>query len=117
MPILSIVMFLTSLGFLYFIFRNINKNKILFEHAFIWIVVGFALLLFSIIESIPVWISKALGFGLVSNFLMTASIFFLLVNSFLHSLALSRQKEQIKNLVQELSIANKRITELESRDE
>lgn len=117
MTILSIVMFLSSFGFLYFIFRNINKNKILFEHAFVWILVGIALLIFSIFEVIPVWISKILGFGLVSNFLMTASIFFLLVNSFLHTVALSRQKEQLKNLVQELSLANKTIAELEKKDE
>ncbi|HFR3888852.1 TPA: DUF2304 domain-containing protein, partial [Streptococcus suis] len=36
MTIQALAMFLASLGFLYFIFRNINKNKILFEHAFMW---------------------------------------------------------------------------------
>ncbi len=44
MTIQALAMFLASLGFLYFIFRNINKNKILFEHAFMWIVIGFGLI-------------------------------------------------------------------------
>ena len=117
MPVLPFVMLFASLGFLYFIFRNINKNKILFEHAFIWIVIGFILLIFSLFEKIPVLISKILGFGLVSNFLMTTSIFFLLIIVFLHSLAVSRQKEQIKNLVQELSIIKKKISEQEKNDD
>ena len=111
MPILSLVMVFVSLTFLYFICRTINKNKILFEHAFLWLIVGVCLFLCSIFVAIPTWIAQTLGFGLVSNFLLTSSIFFLLVNSFLHSLALSRQKEDIKNLVQEVSILKKKVAE------
>lgn len=117
MTSLSIAMFVASVGFLYFIFRNINKNKILFEHAFMWIVIGIGLIVFAVFEAIPVWFSELLGFGLTSNFLLSISIFFLLIICFLHSLHLSRQKEQIKTLVQELSIAKKRIGELEENDD
>lgn len=38
MTIQSLAMLIASIG-LYFIFRNINKNNILFEHAFMWIVI------------------------------------------------------------------------------
>lgn len=44
MTIQALAMFLASLGFFVFYFRNINKNKILFEHAFMWIVIGFGLI-------------------------------------------------------------------------
>lgn len=43
MTIQALAMFLASLGFVFY-FRNINKNKILFEHAFMWIVIGFGLI-------------------------------------------------------------------------
>lgn len=113
MTIQALAMFLASLGFLYFIFRNINKNKILFEHAFMWIVIGFGLIVFSLFDIVPSWLANIFGFGLTSNFLLSISIFVLLIICFLHSIALSQQKEQIKTLVQEVSMVKKRVKELE----
>ena len=100
MSILSIVMLVASVLFLYFVFRNINQNNILFEQAFMWI--------------IPVSIAKLLGFELTSNFVMSLAIFFLLIIVFLHTISISKQKEQIKQLVQELSIMKQRMSKLES---
>ncbi len=117
MTIQSLAMLIASIGFLYFIFRNINKNNILFEHAFMWIVIGFGLIFFAIFEVIPIKLAYLLGFGLTSNFLLSVAIFLLLVIGFLHSMALSQQKQQIKNLIQEVSMAKKRISELEEQDE
>ena len=71
MTIQALAMFLASLGFLYFIFRNINKNKILFEHAFMWIVIGFGLIVFSLFDIVPSWLANIFGFGLTSNFLLS----------------------------------------------
>lgn len=113
MTIQALAMLLASVGFLYFIFRNINKNKILFEHAFMWIVIGWGLIVFALFDAVPSWLANIFGFGLTSNFLLSVSIFILLIICFLHSIALSQQKEQIKNLVQEVSMMKKRITELE----
>jgi len=107
MSILSIVMLVASILFLYFVFRNINQNNILFEQAFMWIIIGFVL--------IAVSIAKLLGFELTSNFVMSLAIFFLLVIVFLHTISISKQKEQIKQLVQELSIMKQRMSKLESK--
>ncbi|MGU8073296.1 DUF2304 domain-containing protein [Streptococcus suis] len=113
MTVQSLAMLLASIGFLYYIFRNINKNKILFEHAFMWIVIGFGLIVFALFDVIPIKLAYLFGFGLTSNFLLSVAIFVLLVIGFLHSMALSQQKQQIKNLIQEVSMAKKRIAELE----
>ena len=43
MSVLSIVMLVASIFFLYLVIRNINKNNILFEQAFMWIVISFFL--------------------------------------------------------------------------
>ena len=113
MSILSIVMLVASVLFLYFVFRNINQNNILFEQAFMWIIIGFVLIIISVFDWIPVSIAKLLGFELTSNFVMSLAIFFLLVIVFLHTISISKQKEQIKQLVQELSIMKQRMSKLE----
>ena len=104
MSVLSIVMLIASIFFLYLVIRNINKNNILFEQAFMWIV-------------IPGYFAKLLGFELTSNFLMSLTIFFLLVIGFLQTMTLSKQKEQIKHLVQELSILKSHVETKEENDE
>ncbi|HFI0447245.1 TPA: DUF2304 domain-containing protein [Streptococcus suis] len=116
MTIQSLAMLIASIGFLYYIFRNINKNNILFEHAFMWMVIGFGMIVFALFEVIPVKLAYLFGFGLTSNFLLSVAIFILLVIGFLHSMALSQQKQQIKNLIQEVSMAKKRIAEMEESD-
>ena len=47
MSILSIVMLIASVFFLYLVVRNINQNKILFEQAFMWIVISFVMIIIS----------------------------------------------------------------------
>lgn len=116
MSVLSLVMFLVALGFLYLVIRQINKNTLLFEQAFIWLVIGVVLLLISLFNEIPIWIGRLLGFELVSNFLLVLAVFFLLVTVFMHTVTVSRQKEQLKVLVQELSMTKRRLKELEEKN-
>ena len=110
MSVLSIVMLVASIFFLYLVIRNINKNNILFEQAFMWIVI-------SIFDVIPGYFARLLGFELTSNFLLSLAIFFLLVIAFLQTMTLSKQKEQIKHLVQELSILKSHVEEKEEKNE
>ncbi|MFX3847705.1 DUF2304 family protein [Streptococcus suis] len=49
---------------MYFNFRNINKNKILYEHDFIWIVIGFGLILFELFDVITIKLDYLLWFGM-----------------------------------------------------
>ena len=48
MSVLSIVMLIASIFFLYLVIRNINKNNILFEQAFMWIVISLVMIFISI---------------------------------------------------------------------
>lgn len=104
MSILSMVMLVASIFFLYLVVRNINKNKILFEQAFMWIIISFVMIVISIFDSIPGFFAGILGFELTSNFLLSLAIFFLLIVAFLQTMTLSKQKEQVKQLVQEVSL-------------
>ena len=117
MSVLSIVMLVASIFFLYLVIRNINKNNILFEQAFMWIVISLVLIVISIFDVIPGYFARLLGFELTSNFLLSLAIFFLLVIAFLQTMTLSKQKEQIKHLVQELSILKSHVEEKEEKNE
>ena len=101
MSVLSIVMLVASIFFLYLVIRNINKNNILFEQAFMWIVISLVMIVISIFDVIPGYFA----------------IFFLLVIAFLQTLTVSKQQEQIKHLVQELSILKSHIEEKEENNE
>ena len=75
MSVLSIVMLVASIFFLYLVIRNINKNNILFEQAFMWIVISLVMIIISIFDAIPVYFAELLGFELTSNFLLSLAIF------------------------------------------
>lgn len=49
MSVLSMVMLIASIFFLYLVIRNINKNNILFEQAFMWIVISLVMIIISIL--------------------------------------------------------------------
>ena len=53
MSVISIVMLVASIFFLYLDIRNINKNNILLEQAFMWIVISFVMIINSIFDVIP----------------------------------------------------------------
>lgn len=116
MSVLSIVMLVASIFFLYLVIRNINKNNILFEQAFMWIVISLVLIVISIFDVIPGYFARLLGFELTSNFYFR-QLFFLVSDRFLQTMTLSKQKEQIKHLVQELSILKSHVEEKEEKNE
>ena len=53
MSIFSLVMLVTALLFLYFVIRGINKNKILFDQAAMWLVLGILMVICALFPSIP----------------------------------------------------------------
>lgn len=82
MSVLSIVMLVASIFFLYLVIRNINKNNILFEQAFMWIVISLVMIVISIFDVIPVYFAGLLGFELTSNFFVVACYLFLVGHRF-----------------------------------
>lgn len=104
-------MIVTAVVFLYVVIRGINTNKILLENAFIWLLIGIFLLVFSIFPSIPTWLSEHLGFQVTSNFLLFLAVISLLILAFLQSIQLSKLKNQMVQIVQEVSIDRKKRNE------
>ena len=82
MSVLSMVMLIASIFFLYLVIRNINKNNILFEQAFMWIVISLVMIIISIFDAIPVYFAELLGFELTSNFFAVTCYLFLVGHHF-----------------------------------
>lgn len=104
MNFFSILMLIIAVSFLYFVIRSINKNSFLFSNAALWLVVGIVLILFSLFPSIPNFLAALFGFQLTSNFLLFLAVFLLILLVFSQSIQLSKQKNQITTLIQELSM-------------
>lgn len=102
--IFNLVMIVVALIYLYFVVRSINKNTILLENAGVWLAIGIVMLLSALDDRLPAFVSKLLGFELTSNFIIFLAIFFLLLITFKQSIQLSEQKNQIINLIQEISL-------------
>ncbi|MCJ0567976.1 DUF2304 domain-containing protein [Enterococcus cecorum] len=107
----TIVILIVSIIFVYYVVRSINKNKILLSNALFWIFVGIIMIVFAVIPIIPDTISSLLGFEVTSNFLLFMAVIFLLVYSFTQSLQISRLKLQLTEIVQKISIDNKKRVE------
>ena len=82
MSVLSMVMLIASIFFLYLVIRNINKNNILFEQAFMWIVISLVMIVISIFDVIPVYFAGLLGFELTFEFFVVACYLFLVGHRF-----------------------------------
>lgn len=102
--VFNLVMVAVALIYLYFVIRSINKNTILLENAGIWLAIGVVMLLSALDDRLPEFFGKLLGFELTSNFIIFLAIFFLLLLTFKQSIQLSEQKNQITNLIQEISL-------------
>lgn len=62
------------------------------------------MVLFALFPKIPNWCATSLGFETTANFIYTCGLFYLLFHTILSNIITSRQEEQIKVLVQEISI-------------
>lgn len=103
-PILRIEMLIFSLFFFVYIIRSINKNIFLLKNAIRWLFISAGLVVFAVFPGLPEWLATQLGFETTSNFLLFAAILVLLFIEIKNSALLSKQQNQIKLLIQELSI-------------
>lgn len=97
-------MFILAIIFFFFVVRSINKNNMSLNRSFGWFITSFVLLLCSLFPEIPNSLSKMLGFETPSNFLFLIAVFLLLILAIQNTIITSKQQNQIKDLIQELSI-------------
>lgn len=86
--------------------RKVKKNKILVEDAVFWVVSAFILVLLALFPDIAVNIAYALGFVSPSNFVYLCIIALLLWKVFVNSAEISRLKNKVDELAQEIALRN-----------
>lgn len=85
----------------------VKKNRITVKYAIIWYIALLVLILFSIFPELLGWLTNLVGMQLSSNFLFVLLIAFLFFICISLTIIVSEQKEQIRKLIQEVSIIKK----------
>jgi len=108
---------LGSLILLLIILELIRRKYLRERYALLWIVTGGFFLLLSLRVSLLYWISGLLGFSIASNALFFFGILFLVLLSLGLSVITSRLAEKNRILTQKVVLLEKRITDLEKKQE
>lgn len=111
-----VILIISSLSTWAMLNRRIRRSKASIESTVFWMLLSAMLVVFALFPVVPDTIAHLLGIYSTANFLFLFIIFLLLIRSFLLSMELGRVEEQLKTLVQELSL-DKRLSEEKKEEE
>ena len=113
---LQILLLAVVLVFFFVVISLLKKKKLSLRYTLLWLGLGVVLLILVLFPPVLHWISGLLGIASEMNALYVLLIGGLVVLSlYLTSLA-SDQSDRIRRLVQELSMLEKRVRELEKKE-
>ena len=107
------VIFLLILLFVITMF--VKRNKISVKYSLIWYFICIILVIFTVFPDLLGFVTNLLHIKVASNMifaLMLVSLFIICVSL---TIIVSEQKEQIRNLIQELSLVKKTINDKKSK--
>ena len=109
-PVFRIILIVVSILSTWYILKKIRQSKLQIEYAIFWIIFSGVLVIISLFP----WLvfTRLLGMQLPVNFVFMVFIFILLVKLFMMTIELSTLENKVKDLTQELALAEK-----ERRDE
>lgn len=99
---LSSIIFLLIL--IVFVFYLVRREKISVKYSLVWIIPCVVLLIFILVPGFLTWTTNILGFQTASNMILSLLIGLLLLITISLTVIVSKQKEQIRLLIQEVSI-------------
>lgn len=86
------------------ILHLLKKDKIIIKYSIAWLIPCIILLFFTIIPGFLSWTTKILGFQTASNMVIAMLIALLMMISIVLTVIVSNQKNQIRVLIQEVSL-------------
>ena len=101
LKLIAVIFLLIVMGI---ITHFVKKNKIIIRYSILWFVSLIILIVFTIFPEVLGWLTKFVGFELSSNFLFILLIAFLFFICISLTIIVSEQKEQIRRLIQEVSM-------------
>lgn len=110
---MSLALKIVSISFLVIliivILSLLKKDRITIKYAIVWLFPSIILLIFTLIPGFLNWTTKLLGFQTASNMVFALLIALLLMISIVLTVIVSNQKNQIRKLIQEVSILQKKV--------
>lgn len=105
---MSTILKIDSIVFLVFvcfvILFLVKKEKITVKYSIVWLIPCILLILFVLLPGFLSWITSFLGFYTASNMIFALLIGFLLLITITLTVIVSKQKNQIRLLIQEISM-------------
>ena len=111
-PVFRIILIVVSILSTWYILKKIRQSKLQIEYAIFWIIFSGVLVIISLFPWLVSLFTRLLGMQLPVNFVFMVFIFILLVKLFMMTIELSTLENKVKDLTQELALAEK-----ERRDE
>ena len=103
---ISAIIFLFFVVF--FVLYLVRKERISIKYSLVWLFPCFILLIFVLVPGFLTWTTNLLGFQTASNMVLSLLIGLLLIISIALTVIVSKQKEQIRLLIQEVSLLKKK---------
>jgi hypothetical protein len=102
--VLQIILIIASSAFFVYIFNMVRIKRLELRYALTWILTSFSFIILSVFPGVLRFVSKVLHIKEPVNTLFLSIIFFLIVIIFTLTLALSRNANRVKTLIQEVGI-------------
>ena len=112
---LRIALCIVSILYLFIIVKSIKSRKLQLSFSIFWIFIAGVMLLALAFPNFVETLSKWLGFELTSNMVFFVTIFIAFYLIFNLTIKVSNDNSRIRELIQKVSILDKRIEELEER--
>ena len=101
---LKITAIISILFLIVLILHYVKKEKILIKYSLVWLLPCIVLLVFVLVPGFLTWTTNILGFQTASNMILTLLVGLLFIITIALTVIVSTQKEQIRLLIQEVSI-------------
>lgn len=114
MPLtLRLVLFFVSLVFFAVVFDLVRKERLQLKYSLLWMALSIVVLLCAIFPNAVGFVSSALGIGVASNFVFLVGFVILIGICLSLSVIVSWQAKDIRCLVQQVALLNKRLEDEE----
>ena len=110
---LRIVLFVGIVLYIGFILAMLRKKRMDLKYSLLWFLTALVLLVLDVFPGIAKALSGLLGFETQSNFIFLVVLFFVLLLLVSMTSIVSKQRRQIRSLIQKTALLEKRIEELE----
>lgn len=102
--VLQIILIIASVALFIYIFNMVRVKRLELRYALTWILTSFSFIILSVFPRVLKFISSVLHIKEPVNTVFLLIIFFLIIIIFTLTLALSRNANRVKTLIQEVGI-------------